>query len=80
MNDKQKLILKEISDERPVTQIINGISKELDCSKSVLWYNLKHLVNLELVNYEKRTQCKLTRAGMMILNELSRMSNKNIWE
>ena len=79
LTHKQKLILKYISlnDKKyNVTKLVSNISKNLNCSKSNIWDNIRILKNICLISCgslkNKGILVQLTKYGKLILKELEK--------
>jgi len=66
---KQKIILQELNGSLcNSTQLVNHLSKKLNCSKSALWNNLRELREIGLISQNNGKICRLTDVGNLLIS------------
>jgi predicted transcriptional regulator len=67
LTSKQKVILLELENSLcNSTQLVDHLSKKLNCSKSALWNNLRELREIGLISQNNGKVCKLSEVGKLI--------------
>jgi len=67
LTSKQKIILLELNGNLcNSTQLVNNLSRKLNCSKSALWSNLRELREIGLIYQNDGKICRLTEIGRII--------------
>jgi predicted transcriptional regulator len=69
LTEKQKAVLIELNGRLcNSTQLVNYLSKKLNCSKSALWNNLRELREICLIEQNNGKICRLTEIGKIIVS------------
>ena len=78
LNQKKLAMLKliaEDSEKKTITAAVEHISCELHCPKSTVWTNVNCLKQLGLIQNGRGKPVKITKAGAIILKQISHEKN-----